>query len=322
MSRPIAFVLALAAVLAAGSAAQAQDYPDHPIKLVVPFAPGGGADIIGRLWTEAMRARVGPVFVENEAGAGGTVGAATVARSPSDGYTLMVTSGGPIFLMGGVRAPFDAAKDFAAVTILGTTTLAVMVNPAVPAADLNELVAYAKANPGKLSYGSAGVGTMTHLAGALLKSLTGADIVHVGYKGGGQFVSDLIGGSLPMGMMNLTTQVVELHRVGKLRMLATTGPNREGTTPDIATAAEQGFPDMVARNFYGVFAPASTRDAIVARISSATRAALAEDGFREKLRGAGYEPYPDPSPEAARRFVQDEASKWRPMIKAAEPKPE
>jgi tripartite-type tricarboxylate transporter receptor subunit TctC len=297
-------------------------YPDRPIKLVVPFAPGGAADVIGRMWADAMKARLGPVFLENQSGASGIIGAASVARSQPDGFTLMLTAGGPIFLAGGVRAPYDPIKDFAPVTILGTTALAIMVHPSMPAQNLKELVEYAKANHGKLSYGSAGVGTMTHLAGALLSSLTGADIVHVAYKGGGQFAADLLGGSLPMGMMNLTSQVVDLHRGGKLRMLATTGPDRDAATPEIPTAAEQGLPGMIARNFFGLFAPAGTSEAVVARISDATHRAMIDHGFRERLLAAGYEPYPDLSPEAARRFVREEAAKWTPIVEAAGAKPE
>src|SRR5882672_3520200 len=185
-----------AGVLTPRPAVAQAKYPERPVKLVVPFAPGGAADVIGRMWADAMKAPLGLVFLENQSGASGIIGAAAVARAQPDGYTLMLTAGGPIFLAGGVRAPYDPMKDFAPVTILGTTALAIMVHPSVPAQNLKELVEYAKSNPGKLSYGSAGVGTMTHLAGALLNSLTGADIVHVAYKGGGQFAADLLGGQL------------------------------------------------------------------------------------------------------------------------------
>jgi tripartite-type tricarboxylate transporter receptor subunit TctC len=310
-------LLSLAAgLLAAGAPAAAQNYPDRPIKLVVPFAPGGGVDVISRLWADAVKIPLGSVFLENQAGAGGTLAATAVARAGPDGYTLMLTTGGPLFLAAGGRVPYDPAKDFIPVAIVATTALAVMVHPSVPARDLNELVAYAKANPGKLSYGSAGLGTMTHLAGALLNSLTGSEILHVAYKGGGQFVGDLIGGSLPAGMMNLNSQVVDLHRAGKLRMLATTGSERAAAAPDIPTAAEQGLPGMIARNFFGVFAPAGTPKAIVARISDATRAAMVGQGFRERLLATGYEPHPDPTPEAARRFVRDEVERWTPIVAA------
>jgi len=313
-------LLLVGALLLPGGACWSQDYPDRPIKLVVPFAPGGGTDVIGRLWAEAMRLPLGSMFLENQAGAGGTLAAAAVARARPDGYTLLLSTGGPLFVAGG-NLSYDAAKDLVPVTVLGTTALAIVVHPSVPARDLKELVEYAKTNPGKLSYGSAGFGTMSHLAGALFNSLTGADIVHVAYKGGGQFVSDLLGGNLNMGMMNLTETVVHLHRTDKLRMLATMGHARHAAMPDVPTAAEQGFSGLIARNFFGVFAPSATPKAILARISDATRAAMA-DGLREKLLAAGYEPYPDLASEAARRFVRDGADRWTPMIKAIGSKPE
>jgi tripartite-type tricarboxylate transporter receptor subunit TctC len=321
MTHPLVSLSLAAGVLAAATPAAAQNYPDRPIKLVVPAAAGGGGDVISRLWAEAMRTRLGPMFIENLGGADGRIGAAAVARSRPDGHTLMVSAGGPIFVVAGGQVPYDPATDFVPVTVLATTALAIMVHPSVPAHDLRELVAYAKVNSGKLSYGSAGVGRMTHLAGALLNAIAGIDILHIAYKGGGQFMPELLGGYLPMGFVNLTSNVVHLHRTGRLRMLATTGAERANVAPEIPTAAEQGFPEMVVRNFSVVFAPARTPESIVARISDATRAAMA-DGFREKLAAGGYEPYGDPSPTAAQHFVREEAAKWTPIVEMATAKSE
>ena len=316
------FPLMLAGMLAAGGPAWAQNYPERSIKLVVPFSPAGAADVMGRLWADGMKTLLGPVFLENQAGAGGVVGATAVARARPDGYTLMLSTGGPVFVAVVGHVPYDPAKDFEPVSILGTTALTIVIHPSVPARDLKEFIDYAKANPGKLSYGSAGVGTMTHLAGGLFKSLTGTDIVHVAYKGGGQLVADVVSGHIPMGMQNLTGLIIDLHRAGKVRMLATTGPARAVVAPEIPSAAEEGLPGMIARNFFGLFAPAGTPEAVVARIVDATRAAMADPGFRQKLVATGFEPYPDSTREAARRFVQEEVGRWAPVIQAIGSKPE
>ena len=313
--------LVLAVVLLSSNHVWSQDYPAHPIKLIVPAAAGGGANVIGRLWTHGMKGPLGPVFLENQPGAGGVVGAAAVARASPDGYTLMLSTGGPIFNVTN-HVPHDPAKDFEPVSILGTIALAIAVNPSLPVRDLKEFIAYATAHPGELSYGSAGIGTMTHLAGGLFKSLTDTDIVHIAYRGGGQLMPDVISGHIPMGMLNLTSQVVDLHRAGKLRILATTGPARAMVAPEIPTAAEEGLIGMVARNFFGLFAPAGTPTAVVARISDATREAMNDHEFRQKLVTAGFEPYPDPAPETARGFIAEEAARWTPVIKAAAPNPE
>jgi tripartite-type tricarboxylate transporter receptor subunit TctC len=294
-------------------------YPERPVKLVIPFVPGGGTDTLGRLWVDKMKALLGPVFIENQGGGGGTVGAAAVARALPDGYTILLTTGGSQVLVraGASQAPYDPAKDFEPIAILGVTALTIVTHPLVPARTLQELVEHAKANRGQLSYGSAGPGTMTHLAGELFKSLTGtADIVHIAYKGGGQLIADVIGGHIPIVVLNVTGQVIELHRAGKLRMLAVTSPTRVAAGPDIPTAVEAGLPGMIAQNFFALFAPAGTSKAIVAQLSDATRRALAEEEFRRKLIASGFEPHLDSTPEAARRFVEEEVGRWTPVIKA------
>jgi tripartite-type tricarboxylate transporter receptor subunit TctC len=293
-------------------------YPKRPIRLVIPFAPGGAADAIGRPWADRMDALLGTVIVENQGGAGGVVGTAAVARAQPDGYAILLGSAGPQVLMPiAGNAPYDPSRDFTPISILVVTSGSIIVHPSVPARNLNELVAYAKANPGKLSYGTPGPGSMNRLSVELFKSMAGInDIVHVPYKGGGPVTSDLIGGQILMAALNVTGQVLELHRSGKVKMLAVTAPARVIAAPDIPTAIEQGFPNLVSQNFFGLFAPAGTPTAIVGQISDATHAAMADDEFRERLIASGFEPYLDSSPEAAKRYVKEEVDRWRPVVMA------
>src|SRR5262249_26553127 len=261
--------LAGAGLKTRGVIAQPKKYPARPIRLIVPFAPGGAAEAIGHQWAHAMEALLGPVFVENQGGAGGSIAAVTVARANPDGHTLLLGSGAQMLVaVAASHAPYDPTRDFAPISILVVTAMAIAVHPSVPARDLKELVDYAKANPGKLSYGSTGAGTMSHLTGELFKSLTGTkDIVHVPYKGSGPAITDLIGGQISMVVPALTGQVLELHRSGKVRIVAVATPARLVAAPDIRTAVEQGLPGMIAQSFFGLFAPAGTNRAIIDQIS-------------------------------------------------------
>jgi tripartite-type tricarboxylate transporter receptor subunit TctC len=292
-------------------------YPDHPIKLVVPFGPGGVSDVVGRLWADKMKSLLGPAFVENQGGAGGLVAGAAVARAKPDGDTLLLGSVGSQIPVPSAASPvpYDPVKDFEPVSILGVTALAIVVHPALLVRTLQELVSYAKAGQGRLAYGSGGSGTATHLAGELFKSLTGAaDIAHVPYKGGGQMVTDVINGHLPMMMVNVTGQLLELHRAGKVRMLAVTTPSRIVAAPEIPTAVEAGVPGMIAQNFNGLFAPAGTPKPIIERIADATGLAMGDEQLRQRLIAAGFEPSVDFTPATARRFMEDEIARWAPII--------
>jgi tripartite-type tricarboxylate transporter receptor subunit TctC len=301
-----------------GAFAQAK-YPDRPIKLVVPFVPGGVNDIVARLWIDRVKTALGAVYVENQGGAGGAVGAAAVARAQPDGYTLLLGGAGsqvlnPIAMS---KPPYDPIKDFEPIAILATTSLTIAVTPSLPVHALKELMAYAKANPGKLAYGSAGTGSMTHLAGELFKSLAGTpDIVHVPYKGSGASITDVVSGQVPMIVANVTGQVLELHKSGKLRMIAVTGPERLVADHDIPTAVESGLPKMISVNFTGLFAPAKTPKPIVEQIAAATVSALASQEVRKNLIEQGLEPYPDSTPEKTRRFVEDDIARWTPVVRA------
>jgi tripartite-type tricarboxylate transporter receptor subunit TctC len=311
---------ALAAPALRPMAARAQPrYPERPIRLIIPFPPGGVNDGVGRPWAERMKTLLGTVVVENIGGAGGSLGAATVARAQPDGYTLLMGSGGThvIAPIAANRPQYDPVKEFEQITILGVTAIAITVNPAVPARSLKEFIDYAKANPGKLSYGSAGTGTMAHLSGELFKSLAGLPgIVHVPYRGGGPATADAIAGHVPMIMPNVTSQLLGLHKSGKLRILAATTPARVEGAPDIPTAVESGLPGMIAQNFIALMAPSGTARPIIDQIAQATRTAMADREFRQMLVASGFEPHPNSGPEHARQFLADEIARWSPVIKA------
>jgi len=305
---------------ATGSRAFAQaKYPDRPIKLVVPFVPGGVNDAVARVWADQVKAPLGTVFIENQGGAGGAVGGAAVARAQPDGYTLLLGGAGSQVLnpVAMSKPLYDPIKDFESIAILATTSLTIAVTPSLPVHTLGELIAYAKANPGKLVYGSAGTGSMTHLAGELFKSLAGTpDIVHIPYKGSGASLTDVISGQVPMILANVTGQVLELHKSGKLRMIVVTGPERLVADPVIPTAVESGLPRMVSVNFTGLFAPAKTPRPIVDQIANVTASALANAEVRKNLIEQGLEPYPDSTPDKTRHFVEEDIARWTPVIRA------
>jgi tripartite-type tricarboxylate transporter receptor subunit TctC len=294
-------------------------YPDRPIKLVVPFVPGGVNDAVARLWADRVKAPLGTVFIENQGGAGGAVGGAAVARAQPDGYTILLGGAGsqvlnPIAMS---KPLYDPIKDFEPIAILATTSLTIAVTPSLPVHTLKELIAYAKANRGQLVYGSAGTGSMTHLAGEMFKSLAGTpDVVHVPYKGSGASLTDVISGQVPIIVANVTGQVLELHKSGKLRMIVVTGPERLVADPEIPTAVESGLPGMVSVNFTGLFAPAKTPKPIGAQIAAATTTALASEEVRKNLIEQGLEPYQDSTPERTRRFVEEDIARWTPVIRA------
>jgi tripartite-type tricarboxylate transporter receptor subunit TctC len=308
---------ALAGSLVPPSWAQSS-YPDRVIRLMVPFPPGGVYDAVARPWADKMKASLGSIVVENMGGAGGSLAAAAVARAQPDGYTLLL--GGGLLVTNFIassRAAFNPLTDFEPIYLLAVTGAAIVVNPAVPVHNVKELIEYARANPGKLSYGSPGTGSANHLAGELFKSLADAQhIVHVPYRGAGPAMSDLISGHIPMATPNVSINVLELHRSGKVRMLAVTTPKRLAAAPEIPTAVESGMPDMIAQNFLGLFAPAGTSRAIVEQVSGVSRAALADPEFQRALVTAGTDPVLDSGPEKTRRFVEEEIARWTPIIKA------
>ena len=295
-------------------------YPERAIRLVVPFAPGGATDVVGRLWAEKMKPVLGTIVTENRGGAGGMTGAAEVARAQPDGHTFLFGNTSTQVLIPAImsRPPYDALKDFVGIYILCMAPTSLVIHESVPARTLEELIAYAKANPGKLSYGSAGAGTLTNLAGELFKQLIGApDIVHVPYKGAAPGVADLASGHIPMMTPNVGAPLLAFHRAGKVRILAVNSSTRIKAAPDIPTAIEAGLPDMVAGNLNGLFAPAGVPQPIVEQIAEATRKVMADAEVQSILVASGFEPILNSGPEATRRFITEEIARWTPIMKAA-----
>jgi tripartite-type tricarboxylate transporter receptor subunit TctC len=293
-------------------------YPDRPIRLVIPFPPGGVYDAVGRPYAERMKTALGTVIVENQGGAGGSLGAAAVARAQPDGYTILLGGGGPLVVnpIAGSRTPYDPIRDFEPISMLVTTALAFAVHPSMPIRSLQELIDYARSNPGKLTYGSAGVGSINHLSGELFKSLAAVDVVHVPYRGMGQALTDLVGGQIPMVLPNLTSQVLELYRSGKLRLLAVTSPGRVVGAPELPTAVEAGLPGMISQNFIGVFAPRGTPKSIIEQMSEATHIAMTDPDLQKLFVTSGLEAALDSNPEHARRVLEEDIARWTPIIKS------
>jgi tripartite-type tricarboxylate transporter receptor subunit TctC len=294
-------------------------YPDRAIRLVVPFSPGGATDVAARLWAERMKPALGTVVIENKGGGGGVIGAAEVARSQPDGHTFVFGNTSTQVLIPSIMAnpPYDAAKDFAGVYIMCLSPTCIVVHESVPAKTLTEFIAYAKANPTKLSYGSAGAGTMTNLAGELFKQLIGVpEITHVPYKGAAPGVADLASGHIPMMTPNVGGPLLQFHRTGKVRILAIASESRIKAAPDIPTAIEAGLPGMVAANFNGLFAPAAVPKPILNRVAELTRAAMADDAVQQSLIRSGFEPIVDSGPEPAQKMAADELARWVPIMKS------
>jgi tripartite-type tricarboxylate transporter receptor subunit TctC len=310
--------LSLRSLLPGPARAQAK-YPDRPIRLVIPFPPGGGYDAVGRPWAEKMKSVLGTVVVENQGGGGSSLGAAAVARARPDGYTILLggSSTHVTEALLKTRPLYDPLKELEPISNVVVSPLALAINPAVPARTLREFIDYAKANPGKLSYGHAGVGSMNHLTGELLKSLAGLpDLVHVPYRGSGPATADAISGQVAMATPAVTSALLELHRTGKLRILAVTSPTRLIAAPEIPTAVEAGLPGMISQQSIGLFAPAGTATSIIEQISRATRSALAEPAYRQMLIEAGFEPDSDSTPERFRRLLEEDIARWAPIVKA------
>lgn len=294
-----------------------EKYPAKPIRLVIPFPPGGIMDTIGRQWAERVTPSLGTIIIDNRSGAGGVVGAGEVARARPDGYTILMgnTSTQVLNPAAMSRPPYDPAKDFAAIDMLALSATSIVIHPSLPVRNLKSLIGYARANPGKLSYGTAGPGTMTHLAGEMLKQRGGIDMLHVPYKGVGLASADLLGGNIPVMTPHVNAQFLSWHQSGKIRILAVNAPARLKAVPDIPAAVEI-LPGMIAQLFSGMFAPAGTPPSFIERISQASRKALADAAFQKALTESGSEPVLDSSPAKAQRLLDDERKRLVPLIKA------
>jgi tripartite-type tricarboxylate transporter receptor subunit TctC len=311
---------ALVAQLLASSRGLAQSiYPSRTVRLIVPYAPGGVVDSVARNWAERMKAPLGTIIIENQGGGGGTIGASTVAHGQIDGYTLLFgdTSSQIIapYLM--LHPPYDATKDFTPVSMIATSSTAIVVHPSVPAKDLSEFVKYAQSNQNKLSYASAGTGTVTHLAGELFKQLTKTpDILHVPYRGAGPGLIDLLANVVPMMTPNVTSQVLDFHRNGDLRILAVCASARLKAAPEIPAAVET-LPGLIAELTCGVLAPAGTPQPIITQISDVTATVIKRPDFNQALQAAGLEARVDASPASAQAFLASERQRLIPIIEAA-----
>jgi tripartite-type tricarboxylate transporter receptor subunit TctC len=307
-----------AAALGAPFAAAQNRFPEGPIKLVVPRAAGGVVDVVARFWAEQVKPHFN-IVIENQGGAGGVIAANTVARAKPDGHTLLAGTTTELVISPAITTVnYDPQKDLAPIAITAVSVSALMVHESLPVKTLKELVAYAKANPGKLSYGSAGVGTSAHLCAELFKHLAGLpDIVHVPYKGANPGLADFYAGHLPMFAASISRQVIDMHRRGKIRILVAGSDRHQAGAPEIPTNVEAGFPDLVTLMFMGLFATGGTPRPIIDQIASVTREALLDAGLQKKLVEAGFEPVVDSGPEQTAKFVQDELARWTPLLKTA-----
>jgi tripartite-type tricarboxylate transporter receptor subunit TctC len=304
------------------SPADAQDYPNRPIKFIVPYPPGGGTDVIARILQEPLAAELGqPIIIENKGGAAGNVGTDLAAKAPADGYTILFTlSSHTINPKLYEKLPFDIERDFASVSLATLGPQILVVNPSVPIGSVKELIAYAKANPGKLNYASVGIGSPAHIAGELLKLKAGIDMVHVPYKGGGPAVVDTIGGQVQLAFVSMPAAWQHV-KAGKLRALAVTSAKRSLTAPDVPTIAESGIPDYVVDSWYGALAPAKTPPAAIAKLNAAFAKVLDNPQVKERLLAQGAEAAPS-SPAEFDRRIKEELAKWDVVIKSANIKPE
>jgi tripartite-type tricarboxylate transporter receptor subunit TctC len=300
-------------------AAIADDYPSRSIRLVIPYAAGGSGDQIGRPWAERMTSLLGPTYVENIGGAGGALGSSAVAQSAPDGYSLLLGNGSTKVIVPLTTAisPYDTIRDFQAIYRLITSSLAFVIRPSLPVNSLQQLIAYAKANPGKLSYGTPGVGTGNHLVGEMFKQQAGAmDIVHVPYRGMGPATNDLIGGQITMMIAVVSGQLLQSHQAGMMRILAVTSEKRLDGALAIPTAQESGMPDLKYGGWFGLFAPKATPEAIIGRIASRTAVAMADPALQEIYRHQGMEPDVNSSPAAFQQLVENELERLAPVVRS------
>ena len=325
MSR-LRYLLCAAATAAATLQMQplaAQSYPERPVTLVVPFAPGGSTSIVARAVSDKMSEALGQkIVIDNRAGAGGTIGTKAVANSPPDGYTLALGYTGTLAIGPTLygNAGYDPRKDFAPIGMIGNAPNVMVVNPSFPVKTIAELIAYAKANPGKVSFGSAGVGTASHVSGEYFATEAGIKLQHIPYKGTGPVLTDLIGGHIPMAFAPVPASHSQITS-GTLRALAVASPTRSSLLPNVPTIAEAGLPGFDASLYYGLIAPAGTPRPIIDKLNAALRAALASDEVKNRLVADGTDVTPS-TPEEYAAFLDKDENKWSQIIKASGAKAE
>jgi tripartite-type tricarboxylate transporter receptor subunit TctC len=309
MCRPIARLIALALFCLTVPASAA--YPERPIRLVVPFGPGGGTDILARVVADRLGRALGEsVVVENKPGAGGTIGSDFVAKSKPDGYTLLMGTNATLALAPGLykRLPYDPVKDFTPVESVASGPSILVVSPSLPATDVKSLVQYLKEHPGELNYGSAGNGSMAHIATSLLDRMAGTKAVHIPFKGGAAATQELVAGRLQF-MIAGSVETVPLMEAGKVRALAVTTSKRFPGLPELPTIAEAGIPGYEITNWFGVFAPAGTAPDVVKLLADRLAPMLADPAVRDAFLKQGVQPFPK-GPAAYKDFVRHEVEKW------------
>ncbi|MDB5617192.1 tripartite tricarboxylate transporter substrate binding protein [Tardiphaga sp.] len=316
---------AAAVFLSVGTAprAQAQAYPDRPVTLIIPFAPGGSTSIVGRVIADRMSETLGEkVVVDNRPGAGGTVGTRAVAKSAPDGYTIGLGYTGTLAIGPTLysKVGYDPRRDFAPIGLIGNAPNSLVVHPSFPAKTLGELIAYARSNPGKVNFGSAGAGTASHITGEYFAHAAGITLVHIPYKGTGPALVDLIGGHIPMAFAPVPATHANVSG-GQLRALAVTSPARTSLLPDVPTVAESGLTGFDASLYYGLIAPAGTPRPVIERLNKELRAALASDDVRKRLLQDGTEPTPG-TPEDYAAFIDRDETKWSSILRSSNIKEE
>ncbi|HSC23056.1 MAG TPA: tripartite tricarboxylate transporter substrate binding protein [Casimicrobiaceae bacterium] len=313
-----AIVTGIALIVGATGGVMAADYPTKPIRLVVPFPPGGTTDILARAVAQKLsEAWNEQVVVDNRPGAGGNIGADLVAKAAPDGYTLVMGTVGTHAINPNLYAkmPYDHVKDFAPVILVAGVPNVLVVNPSLPVHSVKELIDYAKANPGKLNFASSGNGTSIHLSGELFKTMAGVQMTHVPYKGSAPALSDLMGGQVQLMFDNLPSSL-GLIKAGKLRALAVTSASRAAALPDVPTIAESGLPGFEASSWFGILAPAGTPHEVVAKLNGAVAAWLATPEAKEKLLAQGAIAAGG-TPEAFAKHIDSETAKWAKVVKAS-----
>jgi tripartite-type tricarboxylate transporter receptor subunit TctC len=315
-------VLLFLTLASAAGAAQAQAYPVKPVRMIVPFAPGGNTDIIARIVAPGMSKALGQqIIIENRGGAGSMIGTEVASKSPPDGYTLLMVSAAHVINPAMVKTlPFDPVRSFAAISKVADVPAALVVHPSLPVKTVKELVALAKAQPGKLNYGSAGRGSIGHLSAELLGSLARIQMTHVPYKGAGPALVDTVAGHVEL-LISSMPAVIPQSRAGKLRMIGQAGEKRSPAAPDVPTMIEAGVPGFVVTAGFGLFAPAGTPRPAIDRVLAALKASLSDPGVRNRLSGEGAEPVGS-TPEEYEQFTRSEIEKWIKVARSAGIQPE
>jgi tripartite-type tricarboxylate transporter receptor subunit TctC len=309
-------LVCLSGVLIAGLA-QAQSWPTKPIKLIVPYPPGGGTDVIARIVQEPLAKELGQqVIIDNRGGAGGSIGSALAAQSPSDGYTILFTlSSHTINPAIYTKLPFDTEKDFSSVVTVASLPQILVANPNFPAKTVKEVIEMAKAKPGSISYASVGNGSPGHLAGAMMATDAGVDMTHIPYRGGGPAVTDVMAGQVPLLWVSIPA-AAQFVKAGKLRALAVSTVKRSAVFPEVPTMVESGFKGFEVDSWYAMFVPAKTPQAIIDRINKAAVNVLSQPDVKERLLGQGAEAVGD-TPAQLSGVVKKEIAKWKQVVKSA-----